>query len=73
MKGILIGVGAIISVIIMSVCCVQCSQNQAIALEEQVAESKSLIDTQQKRREDLFGNLVSCDNISKIYRLINAA
>ena len=60
MKGILIGVGAVISVIIMSICCVQCSQNQAIALEEQVSESKSFIDTQQKRREDLFGNLVSC-------------
>ena len=59
-KGILITIGAGLAVILLSVGMVQCSQNNAISLEESVMESKSTIDIQQKRRVDLLYNLADC-------------
>lgn len=38
-KGTLIGIAAVVAIILISVFCVQCSQNNSIAYEEQTASS----------------------------------
>lgn len=50
----------IIGVVFLFVCMVQSYQNSAITMEEQVNESKSAIETAQKRRFDLIRNLADC-------------
>lgn len=59
-KGILIGIAAVIAVVVMSVFCVQCSQNNAITYEEQVATSYSTIDVEQKHRMDSLYAMADC-------------
>lgn len=59
-KGVLITVGAIVAVLLLSVSMVQCSQNTAIGMEEQVQEAKSEIDVYQKERVDKLYNLADC-------------
>lgn len=58
MKKILISLGIIIGMILMIVCMFIGTNNTAINLEEQIKESKSSINIQEKRREDLIYNLV---------------
>lgn len=58
MKKILIGLGIIIAIILMIVGMFVGTNNTAINLEEQIKESKSSINIQEKRREDLIYNLV---------------
>ena len=58
MKKILIGIGIIIAIILMIVGMFVGTNNTAINLEEQIKESKSSINIQEKRREDLIYNLV---------------
>lgn len=58
MKKILISLGIIIGIILMIVCMFIGANNTAINLEEQIKESKSSINIQEKRREDLIYNLV---------------
>src|SRR5574344_2870244 len=56
-KTIIISILAAIAFVVLCIFVVQGSQNTAISLEEQVNESKSTIEVQQKRRYDLFINL----------------
>lgn len=58
MKKYLIGVGIILGVILMLVGIFIGINNTVINLEEQIKESKSSINIQEKRREDLICNLV---------------
>lgn len=58
MKKFLIGLGIIIAIILMIVGMFVGTKNTAINLEEQIKESKSSINIQEKRREDLIYNLV---------------
>lgn len=58
MKKILIGLGIILGIILMIVGMFIGINNTAINLEEQIKESKSSINIQEKRREDLIYNLV---------------
>lgn len=58
MKKFLIGIGIIIAIILMIVGMFVGTKNTAINLEEQIKESKSSINIQEKRREDLIYNLV---------------
>mgnify|MGYP004507525707 CR=1 FL=1 len=58
MKKILIGLGIIVGIILMIVGICTGINNTAINLEEQIKESKSSINIQEKRREDLIYNLV---------------
>lgn len=58
MKKILIGLGIILGIILMIVGIFVGTNNTAINLEEQIKESKSSINIQEKRREDLIYNLV---------------
>ena len=58
MKKILIGLGIILGIILMIVGMFVGINNTAINLEEQIKESKSGINIQEKRREDLIYNLV---------------
>ena len=58
MKKILIGLGIIVGIILMVVGICIGINNTAINLEEQIKESKSSINIQEKRREDLIYNLV---------------
>lgn len=58
MKKFLIGLGIIIAIILMIVGMFVGTNNTAINLEEQIKESKSSINIQEKRREDLIYNLV---------------
>jgi LemA protein len=58
MFGILIGLGIFIGVIVVSFAVAFSTQNKAISLEEQINESKSSIEIQEKRRVDLILNLV---------------
>lgn len=51
---------AVVAVILLSVFCVQNSQNKAIAMEEQVNTARSDIKVQEKRRVDLVYNLADC-------------
>lgn len=58
MKKILIGIGIILGIILMVIGMFVGTNNTAINLEEQIKESKSSINIQEKRREDLIYNLV---------------
>lgn len=58
MKKILIGIGIILGIILMIIGMFVGINNTAINLEEQIKESKSSINIQEKRREDLIYNLV---------------
>lgn len=58
MKKILIGLGIILGIILMIISMFVGINNTAINLEEQIKESKSSINIQEKRREDLIYNLV---------------
>lgn len=58
MKKILIGLGIILGIILMIIGMFVGINNTAINLEEQIKESKSSINIQEKRREDLIYNLV---------------
>ncbi len=58
MKKILIILGIILGIILMLVGSFIGINNTAINLEEQIKESKSSINIQEKRREDLIYNLV---------------
>lgn len=58
MKKFLIGLRIIIAIILMIVGMFVGTNNTAINLEEQIKESKSSINIQEKRREDLIYNLV---------------
>lgn len=59
-KLVLIIVGIVLSLILMFWGMGISKYNQAIYLEEQLGESKSSINIQEKRREDLILNLVDC-------------
>lgn len=59
-KVILIAVAGVIAVILMCVFGVQSSQNKAISYEESVETAKSDIDTQLKRRVNVFSELADC-------------
>jgi LemA protein len=56
--GVLIGLGIFLGVIVVSFAVAFTTQNKAINLEEQIKESKSSIEIQEKRRVDLILNLV---------------
>jgi LemA protein len=56
--GWLIGIGIFIGVVALSFAIAFTTQNKAINLEEQIKESKSSIEIQEKRRVDLILNLV---------------
>ncbi|WP_304393324.1 LemA family protein [uncultured Clostridium sp.] len=56
-KGLIIA-GIILGLIILIICMFVGANNTAIHLEEQIKESKSAINIQEKRREDLIYNLV---------------
>lgn len=58
MKKILIGLGIILGMILMIAGMFAGTNNTAINLEEQIKESKSSINIQEKRRADLILNLV---------------
>lgn len=58
MKKILIGLGVALGVILLIIGMFVGINNTAINLEEQIKESKSSINIQEKRREDLIYNLV---------------
>lgn len=58
MKKVLIIIGIILGIILMIVGMFAGTNNTAISLEEQIKESKSSINIQEKRREDLIYNLV---------------
>lgn len=56
--GVLIGLGIFIGMIVVAVAVAFTTQNKAINLEEQINESSSAIEIQEKRRVDLLLNLV---------------
>ncbi|WEG18644.1 LemA family protein [Alkalihalophilus pseudofirmus] len=56
--GFLIAIGILISVVVVAISLVVSVQNKAINLEEQIFESSSAIEIQEKRRVDLVHNLV---------------
>lgn len=56
--GWLIGLGIFAGIVILTFSLMFTTQNKAINLEEQINESKSAIDIQEKRRLDLILNLV---------------
>lgn len=58
MKKILISLGIVLGIIFMIVGMLVSTNNTAINLEEQIKESRSSINIQEKRREDLIYNLV---------------
>ena len=58
MKKILIILGVILSIILLIGGMFVSTNNKAINLEEQIKESKSSINIQEKRREDLLVNMV---------------
>lgn len=58
MKKILIIIGIIVAIIIFFISMFVSVNNSAINLEEQIKESSSAINIQEKRREDLIYNLV---------------
>lgn len=66
MKKYLIGIGIILGIILMLVGIFIGINNTAINLEEQIKESKSSINIQEKRRGDLIYNLVdTIENYNK--------
>ena len=58
MKKILISLGIIVGIVLMIVGMFAGTNNKVIGFEEQIGESKSSINIQEKRREDLIYNLV---------------
>ena len=58
MKRTLIILGVVFAIIILIVGIFASKNNSVITLEEQIQESKSAINIQEKRREDLIYNLV---------------
>lgn len=58
MKKVLIIIGIVLSIILMIGGMLVSTNNKAINLEEQIKESKSSINIQEKRREDLLVNMV---------------
>ena len=70
MKKILIGLGITLAIILMAIGMFVGTNNTAINLEEQIKESKSSINIQEKRREDLIYNLVDTVEIQKIIKPI---
>ena len=58
MKKVLIIIGLVLSIIFMIVVKFTTTNNKAINLEEQIKESKSGINIQEKRRADLLINMV---------------
>lgn len=58
MKKILIILGVVFSIVMLVIGIIASKNNTAITLEEQIRESKSAINIQEKRREDLVYNLV---------------
>lgn len=58
MKRLLIILGIILGIILLNIGMFVGANNKAINLEEQIKESKSAINVQEKRREDLIYNLV---------------
>lgn len=58
MKKTLIIIGIILSILLIIVGKFVTTNNKAISLEEQIKESKSSINIQEKRREDLLINMV---------------
>lgn len=58
MKKVLIILGIILSIILLVAGKLVSTNNEAINLEEQIKESKSSINIQEKRREDLLVNMV---------------
>lgn len=69
MKRTLIILGIVLSIILLIVVKFTTTNNKAISLEEQIKESKSGINIQEKRRADLLINMVdaikSYNNIQK--------
>lgn len=59
-KPVLIGIGVVVSILLLSLFVVQNSQNKAIRYEEQVSAAKSDVNVQEKRRADLLYNLADC-------------
>jgi LemA protein len=59
-KTLLITIGAILSIILLSVFAVQLTQNRAINLEETVETSRSDIDVQLNRRYNVLTELAEC-------------
>lgn len=59
-KGIVIGIGAIVAIVLMIIVGVVSVQARAIAYEEKVTEARSAINIQEKRRADAIPNLVDC-------------
>lgn len=58
MKKTLIILGVVFAILILLIGIIVSKSNTAISLEEQIFESKSAINIQEKRREDLIYNLV---------------
>lgn len=58
MKKAIIIIGIILSIIVLIIGSFASTNNKAINLEEQIKESKSSINIQEKRREDLLINMV---------------
>ena len=58
MKKILIILGVVFTIVMLVIGIIASKNNTAIILEEQIRESKSAINIQEKRREDLIYNLV---------------
>lgn len=59
-KGIVIGIGAALAIILAIIIGAFSTQAKAIAYEEKVTEARSAINVQEKARADLIPNLVDC-------------
>ena len=59
-KGTLIVAAATVAVIILAIVAISSVPANAIAYAEKVTEAKSAIKVQEKRRADLYPNLVDC-------------
>lgn len=82
MKKILIILGVVFTIVMLVIGIIASKNNTAITLEEQIRESKSAINIQEKRREDLIYNLVDTvksytkyeqDTLAKIVEARSAA
>lgn len=59
-KGVIIAIAAAIAAIILAIVAINSVPANAIAYEEKVTEAQSAIKVQEKRRVDLYPNLVDC-------------
>lgn len=59
-KGTAIGIGAILAVIIIVIVAINSIHANAIRYEENVTEAQSAIKVEEKKRADLYPNLVDC-------------